>query len=649
MSIVTVRRISQVFFFLLFAWFCFVSTEGEQWWELRGWPANWFLQLDPLTALVTLLATSTIYAGLLWAVVTIVLTLVLGRFFCGWVCPLGTLQHFVGYWSARLTPMGKLPDRNRYSPYQAVKYYLLFFLLAMAVGVALQKIISSGFWSAALLYGGITAFLLFLFRETRLAGKKEKAPASILLLTGASGFLASFLHGGQRLLEASVQTGLLDPIPLMHRSLDLFVFPLLGEPFRRGAVDGRLYEGAWVIGLIFVGVIVLCMRIPRVYCRFVCPLGALMGILGKWALWRVGKTHEACRDCSLCEAHCEGACDPLGRIRLHECVLCMNCIEDCRHGVMGYGTGISAGGEASSPDLSRRGVVLAVAAGVVSIPSLRLSGLVGDNWDPYMVRPPGALGEREFLRRCIKCGQCMRICPTNIIHPAGLSHGVEALWTPVLNFRVGTSGCRLNCIACGHICPTAAIRPLSLDEKLGVGAFAHSGPVRMGMAFVDHGRCLPWAMDTPCIVCQENCPVSPKAIVIREVFRPVHDGVHDVLSTRDGNGSTVITLEKPALVSASLATGDYYVRWAGSDERRRIRENTDREIVLDTGHDAVIPYDAGDRVEVLVKLHLPQVDPRRCIGCGVCEHECPVTGRRAIRVTAENESRDKRRSMVLGR
>ena len=90
MKIVWVRRISQLFFLLLFLWFCVVSTLGTQWWQLRGWPVNWFLQLDPLAALGNLLTTGTIYAGMLWAVATIVLTIVFGRFFCGWLCPLGT-------------------------------------------------------------------------------------------------------------------------------------------------------------------------------------------------------------------------------------------------------------------------------------------------------------------------------------------------------------------------------------------------------------------------------------------------------------------------------------------------------------------------------------------------------------------------------
>ena len=97
MRIVTIRRISQIFFLAVFLWFCVTATLGAAWYQLRGWPINWLLDLDPLTALATILATGTLYATLTWALVTIALTLFVGRFFCGFACPLGTLHQFTGW------------------------------------------------------------------------------------------------------------------------------------------------------------------------------------------------------------------------------------------------------------------------------------------------------------------------------------------------------------------------------------------------------------------------------------------------------------------------------------------------------------------------------------------------------------------------
>ena len=105
---------------------------GDQWWQLRGWPVNWIIQLDPLVGLATLLSTRTLYAGLLWGLATVVLTIVFGRFFCGWVCPFGTIHQFVGFAANRKKPVAARIKLNRYRPAQSIKYWILVFLLTIS-------------------------------------------------------------------------------------------------------------------------------------------------------------------------------------------------------------------------------------------------------------------------------------------------------------------------------------------------------------------------------------------------------------------------------------------------------------------------------------------------------------------------------------
>jgi polyferredoxin len=584
MRIVTARRISQIFFFALFIWFCVAATLGERWWQLRGWPVNWLIELDPLAGLGTLLATRTLYAGLIWGLATIGLTLAFGRVFCGFVCPFGAMHQFIGWLGRRGRGTAAQVALNRPHPAQAVKYYILAFMLAASV----------------LLPGG-----------------------------GVS--------------SGSLQTGLLDPLPLAHRSVNLILMPLADRLGWGPSTLPRFYDDAWLIGGVFLAALLLNLKTPRFYCRFVCPLGALLGLLSRWSVWRIGRLAEACTGCSLCEKSCEGACAPTDKIRVSECVMCVNCLDDCRHAAVAYRAKASAGGELSLPaDLSRRGLITAAVTGVLAAPVLRVGGLTGPNWNPAVIRPPGSLAEEEFLARCIRCGQCMRVCPTNVIQPAGLEAGIEGLWTPRLNFRIGTSGCQHNCIACGHLCPTAAIRPISLEERMGRGRFAEPGPVRIGMAFVDRGRCLPWANDRPCIVCQENCPVSPKAIVVREAFAEVRLPTAAVVAFAEPGR---ITLAEDALEGRRLGTGDYFFAVEGGPPVR-IAANSARHI--DAAADAGgPPPPAGSRISIKIRLQQPYIDPNRCIGCGVCEHECPVLGLRAIRVTAENESRNPHHRMVL--
>ena len=581
MKIVTTRKISQVFFFSIFVWFCIVGTIGQKWWQLRGWPINWFLQLDPLVAIGTILTTHTLYRPLLWALATVVLTIVLGRFFCSWVCPFGSLHHFAGFLGNRRKSAAQKIQLNRYRKAQCIKYFVLVLFLSMA------------------------AF-----------------PS----------------------LAATLQTGLLDPIPLITRSFNLLLLPVADSPVSFVSITQRFYEGAWLILAIFFTAVFLNLLIPRFYCRFICPLGALFAIFSRFAIWRIGKRKKECTDCKLCEKACEGGCSPAGKIRISECVLCFNCRRDCKDELIGYQTQVSLAGEVTNPDISRRGFVLSLASGIFIVPAVRLSNKLGDNWHYKVIRPPGALAEEEFLKRCIKCGQCMRLCPTNVIQPSGIEAGLENLWTPVLNNRIGSSGCQLNCTACGQICPTSAIRPITLAEKLGTDAFSDAGPIKLGTAFFDRNRCLPWAMDKPCIVCQENCPLSPKAIYTREYFSTVRDGIFTV---KKATNKKIETIEK-TITPDKFATGDYYCVSKG-EKIGKIVANTANTLIISTDKRfGKIPA-AGGKIEVQVRLQRPYVDIEKCTGCGICEHECPVSGRRAIRVSAEGETRNADRALLLKR
>jgi polyferredoxin len=597
--------------------------------------------------LATLLSTRTLYAGLLWGLATVVLTIILGRFFCGWLCPFGAIHQFVGYIANRKKKTAVKIKLNTYHPAQVVKYWILVFLLTISTMELVADFIRLPAYNLWLFAIVVLAALGFTVKHTLRQARVNAAKAGLVYLSFiAIWLLLSVIFKTGKTPSASLQIGLLDPIALVYRSVNLIVLPLIDGTTLTFATVPRLYGGAWLIGAVFLTAILLNLIRPRFYCRFICPAGALFGVLSRFALWRIGKSSDDCDYCHVCEKHCEGGCSPTNEIRFSDCVLCLNCMGDCHHGLMTYQNAPSATGEILELDLSRRQFLVSAVSGAAVIPVVRLSGNLATNWNPALVRPPGALAEKEFLSRCIKCGQCMRICPTNVIHPAGLEGGLEGLWTPVLNFRIGTSGCQHNCIACGHLCPTAAIRPISLDERQGKGEFADRGPITIGTAFIDRGRCLPWAMDRPCIVCQENCPVSPKAITTRTVFNPIDTGTRLMVERSD---SDYIEIQTAGLKLDQYATGDYYCRVVSSaDPRpRRIISNWERGLRV-AGEMAFDPPPApGSRVELLVRLQQPYVDPRRCIGCGVCQHECPVPGQRAIRVTADNETRAREHALVL--
>jgi MauM/NapG family ferredoxin protein len=167
----------------------------------------------------------------------------------------------------------------------------------------------------------------------------------------------------------------------------------------------------------------------------------------------------------------------------------------------------SAPTKESKLDLGRRNVI---AAGVVGLGAgllFKANPLsAGRTYDPGLVRPPGALAEEEFLDKCIRCGECMKVCPTNAIQPAMFEAGLEEMWTPVLKQELAY--CEYKCNMCTQVCPTGAIQKMTLEEKK---------KVKIGLAHVDKSRCLPYAYARMCQVCYEHCPLPEKAIKLEDV------------------------------------------------------------------------------------------------------------------------------------
>ena len=151
-------------------------------------------------------------------------------------------------------------------------------------------------------------------------------------------------------------------------------------------------------------------------------------------------------------------------------------------------------------DLSRRSFLESAIVGVAAVPLFKLN-YSKRYMDETVIRPPGALPEEEFLDKCIRCGECMKVCPTNGLQPTFLEAGVEGIGTPKLVPRVGY--CEYVCVSCTRVCPTDAIVELTEAEKK---------KVKIGTARIDTSRCIPYSEYEDCLVCEEQCPIPTKAI-----------------------------------------------------------------------------------------------------------------------------------------
>jgi len=466
----TLRRLSQGIFLLLFL-FLFIQTESKGLDQL-GYPVRIFLDFDPLIALATLLSAHFIVAGFFFSLIVVVLTVFAGRVFCGWICPLGTLHNMVGFF-----------NRRRPAPvhrgWHTLKYYILFFLLV------------SSLFTAQL--AGIMDPVSFLIRSLSL---------SVYPLVN---YLA-------RAFFDTVYT--LD-IPVITDGSE-WVYDIM-----KGAIlsfEQPYFLQGIFIGLLFFLILGLNLYERRFWCRYLCPLGALLGILSRFAFLK-RSVSEGCTSCGLCEKVCPNGAiiDGEGRGRGSECLYCMDCDDLCPEGAITFGW--KGRGEGVPIDLSRRNAVVSLVAGAAAVPLLRIVPQSRRGWfNAALIRPPGALDEGEFLRRCVRCGECMKVCITNGLQPTLLEAGLEGVWTPRLVPKIGY--CEFRCTLCGQVCPTGAIQELTVPEK---------ERVKIGMAAIDTGRCLPYAYDIPCIVCEEVCPTPEKAIWLETVKVQPREGEETVL------------------------------------------------------------------------------------------------------------------------
>ncbi len=170
--------------------------------------------------------------------------------------------------------------------------------------------------------------------------------------------------------------------------------------------------------------------------------------------------------------------------------------------------------EGEQLDLNRRAIMASGLAGLGGLMLFRIHPQAnGRTYSPELIRPPGAVSEAEFLAKCIKCGECMKVCPTNALHPTFMEAGLEGMWTPYFIMKIGY--CEFECTLCTQVCPTDAIKELTVEEKR---------KTKIGRAYFDKNRCLPYAFARSCIVCEEHCPTPEKAIWFEEVEMLNHAG-----------------------------------------------------------------------------------------------------------------------------
>ncbi|TWT50465.1 putative electron transport protein YccM [Rubripirellula amarantea] len=421
--------------------------------EPQAWPSHYannladkeivhaetFLIIDPLVSISTAIASRSWVWSLAFAAVILIVCVLIPRGFCGYLCPLGTTIDLFDWAIGSRTKRFRVPGDGWWVH---IKYYLL-------------------------------------------AGTLVAAVCGVLV------------------------SGLFSAIPVITRAMLFAVDPLVSGSTRGWHLVPAIGWGQVLSLVMFAAVLGLGFLRPRFWCKYVCPSGAVFS-LGN--LFRVTerKVESSCINCNKCVEICPfDAIKPDFTTRTSDCTMCQSCGGVCPTHAIKFverwnvvelkieddpPTHETALGRRGFLSLAAGGTAASVGGITIAATAKAFGASLDDPDSVRPVRPPGSVPEKEFLEMCIRCGECFKACPNNVLQPEGFEQGLEGLWAPLVN--ADWAGCESSCNACGQVCPTGAIRPLPIEEKK---------VTRMGLAIVNEATCLPYAGTGDCDLCVQEC------------------------------------------------------------------------------------------------------------------------------------------------
>ena len=407
-------------------------------------------------------------------------------------------------------------------------------------------------------------------------------------------------YGVLALLAACCVTGLaglslnwLDPYSIFGRIMYVLAWPaaiwsnnlLAADSSSADLVQMDYFPAAFPVLLASAGMLGLVAVMSawkgRLYCNTVCPVGTFLGLLSRISLFRLGFDPASCKKCGKCVKSCKAQCLNLKEYKIDSsrCVACYDCVRSCSEGGIRYRwftrlrqqipaqikkvpPPTAPSSSAAVPSIagsSRRQFLEATAVGLAAAAFSGCRGDAARKLDPTQcVLPPGAGSLERFLDICTGCQMCVANCPTHVLQPSYLQLGLKGFMKPRMDFA--TKYCLYDCHRCAEVCPTGAIRRMPVTAERDTEGITKD-TTRIAVARFYVCRCLVAREDMDCGACTEHCPT--KAL--------------------------------------------YTVPYIGRDGQEH---------------------------------RLPRLDPSLCIGCGACEHACPVTAERP-------EERERRNSCDL--
>jgi ferredoxin-type protein NapF len=388
-------------------------------------------------------------------VLLVALTLLTGRTYCSFLCPLGIMQDFFSRMGKKLKLSVKLKYRK---PLNVLRYILLAL--------------------ATVVFIGGSAFLLNLLDPYSIFGRVFSYLVQPVVILANNGLAIVLNH--------------LDIYSVYQVKQTWVHWPIL----------------IWTLGfLVFVAV--LSIRRGRLYCNTVCPVGTLLGLISRFSIFKV-RLADSCTSCGKCAKVCKSECiDPKSRqVDSTRCVACFNCLDVCKFDAISFGAGSAKlektrvkAVDRSRRDLFRKtltssALMTAAYARVKADPVKSNRGLTPLNREHH-ASPPGSESHQHFNATCTGCSLCVTACPNNVLQPALWEYGFSGMMQPFMDFNSGL--CNYECTLCGEVCPTGAIFQLTVEQKK---------KTQIGVAHFIKNNCVVETHGTDCGACSEHCPTK---------------------------------------------------------------------------------------------------------------------------------------------
>jgi ferredoxin len=391
-------------------------------------------------------------------ILVIIITLLFGRIYCSFLCPLGILQDFMGF--VRNLMPGKKPKYKYTKPHNSVRYSIL----------------------------GILIISFFIF--------------DILLVN----ILDPYANFGR------MASNLYQPIFIILNNFFSKILEIAGINWIQNITQKEFSSLPFIFSLsVLILIIWMVYKNGRLYCNSVCPVGAILGLLSKVSFLKIRILDSSCTQCGKCQTTCKANCISVKSKSIDEsrCVSCFNCISSCSESAIGFTNANKkesikiVQADKSKRDFLKSGFLYLTAFPLVSDTLKINSNSVSNIKITGTISPPGSLSIEHLKKNCVGCQLCISICPGKVLQPSFLEYGFTAMMAPRMDYNIGY--CNYECNKCGEVCPSGAIMPLAKKEKK---------LTQIGIVRFEQDRCIVITENKSCGSCSEHCPTQAVHMVL---------------------------------------------------------------------------------------------------------------------------------------